>query len=200
MKTRDVARKAIREQIARAALKRFGEQGFDRTTVEEIASDMGMSTRTYFRYFPSKDDVLLEPVHAFAGHFLASFARHLAASDVWSALGAGMEEALASCHEADPGHNGPALQLIVRSTPALLARQLEIMERLQMETSDLYRSAQPAGSGMDWSTANAIIRSGFACLQAIQSNGQDQSQDIGQALRPLMQRLRPAILNQAIQA
>lgn len=197
MKTRDVAKKAIREQIARAALKRFQSQGFDHTTVEEIASDMGMSTRTYFRYFPSKDDVLLEPVHVFAGHFLASFARSLAVADVWSALGSAMEQALNDCNDADPGHNGPALQHIVRGTPALLARQLEMTERLQLEATALYLESLDKSdkASPGWSTTNAIVRSAFSCLQAIQSNAA-QEKDATQELRTLMQHLRPAMLNQ----
>ena len=50
---------ATRDRIRASALRLFGEQGYDATTVEQIAGAAGVSHMTFFRYFPTKEDVVL---------------------------------------------------------------------------------------------------------------------------------------------
>lgn len=55
------ARKRLRTQraIREAALTLFSEQGYEDTTVEQIAELAEVATATFFRYFPGKADVVL---------------------------------------------------------------------------------------------------------------------------------------------
>ncbi len=50
--------RTTRAEIARVAMQLFAAQGFDTTTVEEIADAVGIGRRTFFRYFPSKNDIV----------------------------------------------------------------------------------------------------------------------------------------------
>ena len=47
-----------RERLERAALELFAQQGFAQTTVPQIAARAGLTTRTFFRYFADKREVL----------------------------------------------------------------------------------------------------------------------------------------------
>ncbi|GAA1782765.1 TetR family transcriptional regulator [Actinomadura chokoriensis] len=48
-----------RRAIQDHALRLFGEQGYDETTVEQIAAAAEISPSTFFRYFPTKEDVVV---------------------------------------------------------------------------------------------------------------------------------------------
>jgi TetR/AcrR family transcriptional regulator, regulator of mycofactocin system len=47
-----------RRELELIALRLFTEQGFDETTIDQIATEAGISTRTFFRYFDSKASLL----------------------------------------------------------------------------------------------------------------------------------------------
>jgi AcrR family transcriptional regulator len=52
----------VRNVIYDAAIDLFAVKGFDETTVEEVAVAAGVSRRSFFRYFASKDDLLAHNV------------------------------------------------------------------------------------------------------------------------------------------
>jgi len=67
---RDQHKTRTREALRKAALELFASQGFDTTTTEQIAERAGVSVRTFFRYFPTKELVLFhgryDAIQAFA--------------------------------------------------------------------------------------------------------------------------------------
>ncbi|MFI9503052.1 mycofactocin system transcriptional regulator [Nocardia sp. NPDC052566] len=56
--TRGRPRGTTKRELELIAMRLFTEQGFDETTVEQIATAAGISGRTFFRYFPTKAEVL----------------------------------------------------------------------------------------------------------------------------------------------
>jgi AcrR family transcriptional regulator len=56
---RERKKQKTRGAIQREAMRLFQEQGYDATTVEQIAEAAEVSQSTFFRYFPTKEDVVL---------------------------------------------------------------------------------------------------------------------------------------------
>ena len=54
-------RAATEQAIVDAAMTLFARRGYAATTVDDIAAAAGVGRRTLFRYFPTKDDILLDP-------------------------------------------------------------------------------------------------------------------------------------------
>jgi AcrR family transcriptional regulator len=63
---RERKRAHTRATTAEVALRLFATRGYDAVTVADICEAAEIAPRTFFRYFPSKDDVLAEPARAMA--------------------------------------------------------------------------------------------------------------------------------------
>ncbi|HAY05206.1 MAG TPA: helix-turn-helix domain-containing protein [Hyphomonas sp.] len=56
---RERKRRETLQRITAAGMRLFIKQGYDNTTLDEIAAEAGISRRTFFYYFKSKDEILL---------------------------------------------------------------------------------------------------------------------------------------------
>src|SRR5690606_32834534 len=56
----DRRRRLMRADLARISVDLFAARGYDAVTVNDIAEEAAISTRTFFRYFATKDEVVLE--------------------------------------------------------------------------------------------------------------------------------------------
>lgn len=108
--------------IERAAFRLFADRGFEGTTLDDIADAVGVSRRTLFRYYSSKNDI---PWGRFDGT-LAEFRRLLEATPeevpLWAAVHRGVRGFNDFPAAADPPHE-TRMRLILH-TPALQAHSV----------------------------------------------------------------------------
>jgi len=128
---RERSRQAFRVALAREAVDLFVDYGFDGITVEETARQLGISRATFFRYFGSKEDVVVVSTERSG----ADYAEALLATDPaevspWALLRAAFEPAARSA-DADPERLRARLRMIT-ANPVLKARIAE-KRTLQVE-------------------------------------------------------------------
>jgi len=114
-----------RDALIEAAMGLFAAKGYDRTAVHEITDAVDVSERTFFRYFASKEDLVL----SFVRDGATVFAEALAARPLREEpLTAARHAFQASLRELPGGTGGAVSYLsvmeLIDSTPALLAAYL----------------------------------------------------------------------------
>src|SRR5690349_21256908 len=93
---RERKKRETRDALTRTALELFAERGYDETTLAEIAEAAGVSTRTIFAYFPSKEDILFANTQAMCDALGHALAERPAGTDALTAL---RDFILGSAHE-----------------------------------------------------------------------------------------------------
>ena len=101
------------------ALELFAERGFERTTVEDLAEAAGIGRRTFFRYFPSKNDVVYGDFDAALEELRARLAATPPDVPLWDGVRAAVLAFNALPAGAEPQHR--VRMSLVLHTPALQA-------------------------------------------------------------------------------
>lgn len=127
-----------RAEISQVGLELFARNGFDATTVDDLAAAVGVSRRTLFRYFDSKNDV---PWGDFEGE-LARMREFLVALPTETPLGMGLVQALVDFNAVPPeqtGHHRLRMRLLL-TVPTLQAHAtLKYAEWLQVVAEHVAR-------------------------------------------------------------
>jgi AcrR family transcriptional regulator len=147
---RESKKQRTRAAIQRAALELVEQQGYARTTVEQIASAADVSPATFFRYFPTKEaalvfdeyDELLREAGEQVPHGLSPL------RTIHHVFRAGFEPLGADIQAGTPYTQEMGRRMrLVRSEPALRAAMRDLQEKAKQELSVVV--AAIAGRGPD---------------------------------------------------
>ncbi|PJJ56103.1 AcrR family transcriptional regulator [Mumia flava] len=166
---RDVARRAVQAELVSVAQELFDEFGYEDTTVDAIATAAGMSRRTFFRYFASKEELVLGKYDLLGEQLLEAFRARADDEPLWTAL-RGMFETVVSAaggvNDDIPVH---AIERIVDETPALRGGYLYRLESIQTTiAAEARQRAARIGAAYapDDPAPEAMVGAAFACMSA----------------------------------
>ncbi|GGK52795.1 TetR family transcriptional regulator [Salinarimonas ramus] len=158
---REIKTDAVAASIAATALVLFEEKGFDRVTVDEIASASGISRRSFFRYFATKEDVVVSGHAAFGEKIIERVKARPADEDVWVSLRRGYDVLV---ENVDRNPEGAARTMrVINGTASLRAHTLEKHSAwaVGLAPEIARRLGDADGRRLE---ADALVHASFACL------------------------------------
>ena len=149
-----------RNDITAAALVLFAEQGYDATTVEQIARAARLSSATVFRHFPSKEDILFGDEDDSA----RTMVEYVAARSDASVDVAALEEPITKFAAELQDERTQTLTRLVMTTRSLEARSLRT--RLRWEREIARQLATEEGSATPTLRHTLVASIAVFCLSA----------------------------------
>ena len=194
---RERTRRVVRTELTDVAMDLFLRQGFDATTVDEIAATAGISRRSLFRYFASKEAIIFDNLQDIGEQLAEALAKRPPEEDPWVALRRTYELVIAFNEDAPERTLG--FYTMLEETAALKARYYEQLMRWQELlvpeiATRLGRPPENDGLPADGPHAAAVVGASLACLYAA-NNAWRHSQgkaDVVRLLDDAMRAVRPA--------
>src|SRR3954452_9475999 len=118
-----------RERLVMAAVDLFTEQGYDATTVAEIAERAGVTKSTFFRHFPDKRELLVAGQETLSRLLAEGIAEAPVKASPLEAVAAGLERVSAAM--------GPISREIAPRLKAAVAASAELQERDALKSVSL---------------------------------------------------------------
>ncbi|MEU9989214.1 TetR family transcriptional regulator [Streptomyces sp. NPDC048045] len=158
----DRSRQVAVQAILDTAVRLFAEQGYEQTTIAQIAREAGISQRSLFRYFGTKEDLVCGDQEALGELLKRTVEEQPAEVSAWDALRAGFEVVLTADH---PPERVLELSRLIFDTPSLRARYIEKRLRWQRDLVPVVRTrlGTDPGPALDV-RAKAIVATVFACV------------------------------------
>jgi AcrR family transcriptional regulator len=125
MGLRESKKLQTRQEIADQAMRLFAQRGFDGVTVADVAAAAGVSEKTVYNYFPTKEDLFFDEVPAREAALVAAITGRREGESV---IGALRRLQAGECpRQCSPGF--ATFARIIEESTALQAKELEVMAR-----------------------------------------------------------------------
>jgi AcrR family transcriptional regulator len=165
-------RKKAKRRLAlhEAAVGLFEKHGYDATTVAQIAAAAGVSPRTFFSYFPTKEAALFAPLDDAITGLEAAFATLPAEGDVLSFLRDRVMEMSANGGPLGP-HASRVLDTLAADHDHIVGHALRYLDRIGQALSRALRAE--LGSADDDALPDIAAAAAIAALSASMPTGHD---------------------------
>lgn len=170
---RAATREAVRAQVAERAVLILDERGFDETTVEQLAMGLGISPRSFFRYFSTKEDAVIGNLMPMGRLVERELVKRPASEPSWVSLRASFSPMVQSV-ERDPARVLRQAR-VAMSTPGLRARTIERHESWAAFLAPIVAGRLGGNRPNVAMAASALTQCALACLSVATVSWVEQS-------------------------
>jgi AcrR family transcriptional regulator len=199
---RERKKRQTRDALLQAALALFEQQGYEHTVVREITDAVDVSERTFFRYFASKEDLVMSFIRDRTEVFLGALAARPAAEEPLAAIRGAYHDSLAE-HATAPGDSAEKVATylsvirLIESTPALLAANLRWLHDHEAEIVGVLAAREgvdPATDRRPRVLAAMFGAVAFLASQEWRAQGCPGPEDLAAAFDSYAAQLLPAVV------
>lgn len=156
-------RQAMRVEVGEVACRLFAERGFDKTTVDQIAAEAGLSRTSVFRYFGTKEDIALVSMDTWGEQIALRLAGRPERESSWLALRRCFD-VMVEVRDQSPESELPYWRMLCE-TPELKSRHWERQLGWQEALIPEVVRRNPAGrTGVTNLEARVLVGSALVCL------------------------------------
>jgi len=178
-RTRSQQKRETAQALQDAAIARFVKHGFEATTIEDIARDARVSRRTFFRYFPTKEELILSQFEEMGTIIFDEIRCRPKSEGPMLALRNGFRTL--DVLDAAQRRRMDLLGWLIAETPALRGLMLLRQERWEAEIAD--RLAERIGKPHGDPIARLVAAAGYAAFRvASMKNNMSGRGNLGKAL------------------
>lgn len=165
---RERKKQQTRQLLITTAFRLFAEQGYQRTTIAQIAAEADVAKKTFFNHFPTKEDLLFADAELYvdaAAEVIAARAPDERVPDLL--LRIYQLVATRQLSQNPLVADGELIEIVkgAQDVPAVQARQVRLMAELQQKIGDALVAAYP--DSLDPITAAAALGALMGASQAV---------------------------------
>jgi AcrR family transcriptional regulator len=156
-------KRKTRAALAGAALRLFAERGYEETTIADIAAAADVSPRTFFSYFPSKEDVVFAEIDDRLEEVAERLARRVPGEAPLETIRRAVGDVMRALVSGQGEYDSVQVRLVLER-PGMRARALQRLMDTQEEIENRLRELCPGIGDIDAVAASGIAIGGMQAV------------------------------------
>jgi AcrR family transcriptional regulator len=187
----ELRRRSTHEALRGAALKSFARKGFANVTVTELAREAGVTERTFFRHFPTKEAVLFQDYETQLEWLAEALAQRPASESLFDAV---LASVAAFPHDLEVVRQAATARTELISADRIASHLRVVQSSFAQVLTEFVRNRKPNVANIDLFAEVAGSALAAALVVAVESWGRDGcAGDLGELVAASLELVRSGL-------
>jgi AcrR family transcriptional regulator len=187
----ELRRRSTHEALRLAALKSFADKGFSNVTVSELAREAGVTERTFFRHFPTKEAVLFQDYETRVEWLAEALAQRPASESLFDAV---LASVATFPHDLEVVRQAATARAELISAERIAGHLRVVQSSFAQVLTEFVRNRHPDVAGIDLAAEVAGSALAAALVVAVENWGRNGcADDLGERVVTSLDLLRSGL-------